>query len=283
MPLVRSYQPLGAHGCRVLADTLGDTPETVISTHLLRRSLCRAYVAGTPSRFDGAIIQDDFCPTEPTGFGSDPEVLWDLLESVKGWDCVNVSSENAVPLGDIIREKMGVQVRYYGDVYHVLSNPLLSGVKVVTQPFLCHPLMRRGLNYHNEAVRLLTLADLKLLESAPAELQGGGFGSLRGLLSDGIVACAVVSDEIVSIAHTYARTAHYADIGVFTHENWRGRGFATAAASIVARRVQEAGQTPVWSAGEDNFASLRVAQKLGFTEVSRRTYVILEKENRTPK
>jgi len=86
------------------------------------------------------------------------------------------------------------------------------------------------------------------------------------------------SEEIVVIAHTSARTEHYADIGVFTLKEWRGRGFATAAASIVAKRVQEVGQIPLWSTGEDNIASLRIAQKLGFTEVSRSTYVIPEKD-----
>ena len=68
-------------------------------------------------------------------------------------------------------------------------------------------------------------------------------------------------------------TVSYADIGVATDEAWRGMGFASAAASIVARRVQERGLTPVWSAGEDNIVSLRVAAKLGFKEVSRRVYL----------
>ena len=51
-------------------------------------------------------------------------------------------------------------------------------------------------------------------------------------------------------------------------------GFATAAASIVTRRMQETHRIPVWSSGEDNMASLRVARKLGFQEVSRLIYVI---------
>lgn len=68
------------------------------------------------------------------------------------------------------------------------------------------------------------------------------------------------SGEIVAIAHTSARTERHADIGVVTLREWRGCGFATAAASIVAKRVQEAGQIPVWSAGGDNIASLRIAQ-----------------------
>ena len=80
--------------------------------------------------------------------------------------------------------------------------------------------------------------------------------------------------RIVGTAQTSAITDRYADIGVSTDERWRERGFATAAASIVARRVQETGRTPVWSCGEDNMASLGVARKLGFEEVSRLVYVI---------
>jgi len=214
-------------------------------------------VAGDPSRFDGAVIQADLLPNEPMAFGQDPEVLWSLLTAVKGWECVNVPSQCATALGEIIEERTGVPVRYYSDIYHVLSKP--------------------ALDFHSEAVRQLTLADLELLESAPPKLQGRAFGSPYALLSEGVAACAIMSGRIVAIAHTSAHTERYADIGAFTFKEWRSRGFATAAASIVARRVQEAGQTPVWSTGEANKVSLRVAQKLGFREVSRRTYVILDK------
>lgn len=251
------YQPLDPEGCIALADALGDTPETAISAHLLRRGLCRAFVAGNPSCFEGAMVQSDFLPDEPEGFSSDPEVLWNLLKKVKGWDCVNVASECARPLGEIIKKKMGIRVRYYNDIYHILKKPVS--------------------NFYSKAVRQLTPADLKLLESTPAEVQGFGFESPAALLSEGIVACAVVSGNIVAIAHTSARTKAHADLGVFTLQEWRGQGFATAASSIVAKRVQETGQTPVWSAGERNIASIRIAEKLGFAQVSRRTYVVLDK------
>ena len=46
----------------------------------------------------------------------------------------------------------------------------------------------------------------------------------------------------------------------------------------MARRLQAEGQTPVWSTGEDNWASQRVAEKVGFAEVSRRMYLIPQKE-----
>lgn len=245
---------LDQHQFDLLADALGDTPETTISGHLLRRGLCRAYVAGDPRRFLGAIVQDNHIPAEPTAFGADPKILWELLQIIPGWQCLEVESECAATLGETISRETGEQIRYYEDVYHLLP----QAVRTCT----------------NAAVRKLDVPDLDLLESMPGAEQSSGFGSLQRLLEEGFVACAVVSGQIVSVAHTYARTAHYADIGVHTLETWRGQGFATAAASMVARCIQKAGQTPVWSTGEDNWASLRVAQKLGFVESSRRTYVI---------
>ncbi len=247
-------KPLDHQGRLVLADALGDTPETCIAWHRLKSGFCRAYVVGDPANFRGAIVQEDFCSDEPTGFGSDPEVLWELLRSVEDWDCVNVSSECATALGEIIENETGRKTRYYGDVYHVLSRPAIG--------------------FQNEAVRQLTVDDLDLLESSPEELNGCGFGTTRRLLEEGFAACAIVDGKVVSMAHTSARTDRHADISVFTAEEWRRRGFVAAAASIVAKLIQKAGQIPTWSAGEDNFASLRAAEKLGFTEISRRTYVI---------
>ncbi len=249
--------PLGLEECRILAEALGDTPETVDSVHLLRQDMCKAYVAGDPSRFGAAIVQANDWPTEPTGFGSDPQVLWNILKSVRGWTCVLVDSECAPILGKTIERERGVRLRYLEAICHVLTKPVSA--------------------FHNAAVRQLALADLGLLESAPSEFSVSVWGSPRALLSEGTVACAIVAQKIVASAFTVACSERYADIGVYTHKDFRRRGFATAAASMVARRVQEAGLTPVWGAGENNIPSLQVAHKLGFTEVSRRTYVILEK------
>src|SRR5690349_12077498 len=73
-----------------LIATLGDSPETVIMIHHLRRGSCRAYVAGDPTHSDGAIIQHVDTPTEPTGFVTDPDVLDRLLQAMQGWDCISV-------------------------------------------------------------------------------------------------------------------------------------------------------------------------------------------------
>jgi len=246
---------LDAAGCRELADVLGDTPETVIADHVLRRGVARAYVVGRLPRFAAAVVENfAFNADELIGFGDDPSVLWDVLRSLSGWSCVEVTAAVAPALGPLVAAATGSPVRSLDAIYHVLARPVVP--------------------FRHEAVRLLTPADTDLLERAPDGLRGAGYRSARELLTDGIAAAAVVDGGIAAIAHTSARSARHADIGVGTVAAWRGRGLATAAAALVAERIQGPGQIPVWSTGATNPASLRVARKLGFVEVARRTYVI---------
>ena len=245
---------LTSQECLVLSDVFGDTPMTVISASRLKQGACSAYVVGTLPNVTAALVFDAYCPDEPCGFGTDADALWQLLKATDGWGCVNVDTACAASLGALIEADRETSIRYYGDVYHARLAPVH-----------CYP---------NAAVRPLTLEDVPRLAKAPAEVQGNGYTTHAAMVTDGIAAGAVVDGAIVAIAHTYAETNLHADIGVSTLEAWREKGFATAAASLVAQEIQAKGKVPVWSCGEDNFASLRVAEKLGFTEVGRRTYVI---------
>lgn len=254
--MVAAYHPLDLRAFQLLRQALGDTPETVISTHLLRDGRCQAYVAGSPSQFDGAIVQSVDTPAEPSGFGGDPQLLWNLLKVAEGWECVLVDSECASVLGEIIEREIGTGVRYLDDICTVLTEPVL-------------PVSARD-------VRQLAVADLGLLESAVPELRASCWASPRALLSEGVVAAAIVSGRIVATALTAACSERHAEVGVYSKEAFRGRGYASAAASLVVQHVQETGRIPVWSAGEHNLPSLSIAQKLGFVQVSRRTYVTLD-------
>lgn len=242
-------------GGRILAQALGDTPETVIPAHLLRQGNCKAYLAGAPWQMEGAVVQPAMMPEEPIGLGKRPEVLWELLRQVEGWECVLVARECAEPLGEIIRRELGFRVRTMDDVCHTVPIPV-SAVA-------------------DKVVRLLEPADRPLLEAASPELRASCWESSGALLEEGVVACGIVSGRVVATALTAARSERYAEIGVYTLKNFRRRGLATAAASLVVNRVQQAGLIPVWSAGAQNRASLAVAKKLGFVEVSRQSYVIL--------
>lgn len=95
-----------------------------------------------------------------------------------------------------------------------------------------------------------------------------------------IIAAAIVEDEIVSLAHTFAWSPGYVDIGVTTHEDWRGQGYATTAAAILAEEILKRNRTPVWSCSVRNEPSMRIAARLGFRETSRKVYIIpLKKES----
>lgn len=252
------HLPLDRGRFAALAEALGDTPETVIAVHQLRRGLCRAFVAGEPERFAAAIVQGDPVPQEPSGFGQDAELLWELLRRVEGWHCVEVLAACADSLGRVMQRRLGRPVRHYGDVHHTLTAPASDHA---------HP-----------SVRELTPRDVPLVESAPPDLRPNGYATVAEALTDGVAAGAIVDKRLVAICHTHARSGRHADLGVYTAEEFRRRGLATAAAALVARRVQQAGQIPVWSAGETNAASLRVARKVGFVEVSRRVYLIPGRE-----
>ena len=227
---------------------------TVISASRLQQGMCDAYVVGTLPDVTAALVFDAYCPDEPCGFGTDAEALWQLLKATDDWSCINVDTSCAASLGTLIEADRDTSIRYYGDVCHALLEPVH-----------CYP---------NESVHLLSLEDINRLAKAPAEVQGNGYETHAAMVTEGIAAGAVVDGNIVAIAHTYAETNLHADIGVSTLEAWRERGFSTAAASLVVQEIQARGKVPAWSCGEDNFASLRVAEKLGFTEVGRRTYVI---------
>ena len=165
----------------------------------------------------------------------------------------NLSADLAPRVAALIEGETGAWVRSYGDVYHTVTGTVRE---------LCVP-----------GVRLLKLEDASLLAAYWGGSRAMGFAMLEDLLTDGAAAGAVVEGRLVGLAHTNAMTAKHGDIGAETDEAWRGRGFASASACLVARRIREMGRTPVWSAGEGNGASLRVAAKLGFVEVSRRVYL----------
>ena len=245
---------------RALAAALEETPQTFGAISCLRRDLCEAFATGSSPPYGAVVVQHRADAGEPMGHGADPHLLWGLLEPLRGWYAVSVAASVARPLGALIEGRLRTPVRYLEDVYHVLDRPA---------PFVHHP-----------AVRRMTPADLALLRSAPSQLETTGLGDAETTLREGVVACAVVDGVVVARAYTAALSTRYADIAVDTLPKWRGRGFAFAAATLVAREVQEGGRVPVWSAGEHKRASLRVAEKLGFVAVSRRTYVV--REDRTP-
>ena len=153
-----------------VADALGDTPETAIPTHLLRRGLADAYIAGSLPRFDGAIVQSHSLPYEPWCFGTDPDVQWQLLCRLNGWGrrrvSPNVSADLAGPLSALMKRTAKVEVRHYGDVYHTLTG--------------------RVNEFATPEVRLLGVGDSDLLAAFESDPRRLGFKTFEDLLKNGI-------------------------------------------------------------------------------------------------
>jgi RimJ/RimL family protein N-acetyltransferase len=242
----------------LLLAMLTENPETVISIHVLTRGDCNVYMPGNQSLKSVAVLQPKQLSSEPTGFGSDASALWQELTHVKGWQCILVDEEVALPLGEIISSQLKTPVSFLDDIYHIPQGQVFP--------------------FENESVSRLALKHLTLLETLPREAQPIGFwGDLRTSLTKGLAAGAIVKGKVVATSFVAARGQRYVDIGVYVLENYRRRGLATAAASLVARSMQSDGLVPVWSCGSHNLPSLKLAQKLGFMEVSKRTYVIIKR------
>lgn len=239
-----------------VAEALGDTPETVIAQQWLRESTTEVLCVGLPAEMEGIILQSPSVPGEPAVFGKSGEAVATLVPHLEGWYALNVPTEMADDLIAAVAEAAHVEsVRLLDDIYFTLELPVNAELA-------------------GDAL-LLGADDADLIQGA-GELLGNGSDRLLQTLSWGHV-CGIVRDgQLVSVAYTFALSPRFADIGVVTREDWREQGLATEASARLCAAIQADGRVPVWSTGSTNMASQRVAQRLGFREVSRRVYLVPE-------
>jgi hypothetical protein len=223
----------------------------IFACQLLRRGLCPAYVAGGPSHPVGAVV--GVPPGVLLAFGDDPRALWELIQPLRGWTAIAAGPGVAHDLGHAIQRATSWTIRYQEVLLFILPSPVIR---------LAHA-----------AVRLMTPEDVELVAAGPGGSVGAAYWSVQALLAEGCVAGAVVDGRLVARAHTSCQSPRYADVAVATAEESRGKGLATAAASLVCEQVQRSGRIPVWSTGGDNLASQRIAAKLGFVLQSRLTHL----------
>ncbi len=238
-----------------LARVLADDPFTFGIRFLLKRGIAEVFILGKPENFVAVVVKPPWVSDEPFAIGTDAEAIWKLLQRVRGWYCVNVRVDLGPSVARVLERELGLSTNIHGDVYFILQQPAVS--------------------HHHPAVRLLTSADAPLIDRAPPELRGGGYSSTVQMVTEGIAAGAVLDGRLVSIMVMSAYSERYADIGGHTLEPWRDQGLGSAELYLVSQEAQARGLTPVWSTGEDNSQSQRVARKVGFHEFGSRSYVIV--------
>jgi hypothetical protein len=246
---------------RELESAVGVAPLTVIPLHCARRGAALTLAHGPLSLPRAVVIRRDDLPREISAHGHDAAAIWSLLETQSGYDCVEVDGAIAPALRALMAPHFQ-HVRLYADIYYTLAEPAA----------LIEPVAP------DITTRLLTEQDLELLDRAPRPLWLDGLGSNAAGLRESVAAASIAGDELVSVAQAGAYAGRYADVGVHTREGFRGRGLSTRTAWLVLRELLERGWVPLWSTGEDNHASLRVACKLGLTEVYRSVFLVVKSQ-----
>jgi GNAT superfamily N-acetyltransferase len=234
-----------------LCDFIGERAETVLASAALLSGHGRVWFQGDAQNPAAVLVESALVPGEPQGFGDD-EPLLELLSFADAWTCVEVDSTVADRVSTEFDRRWGLAQTVI-DVVHELRTAARTST---------HPLVRclTGAEAEKlEAVSQDVLPD-RALAVAAAEL--------------GRVFAAVDGNQIVGHGSSMAASRSFADIGVHVTEAFREQGIATAAASLACRAVQDAGLTPVWGAGSENAASLRVAEKIGFREVARLVFLV---------
>ena len=238
------------------AQFLGDRPQTVLPYHGLVTGRCDAWIAGEADEPRAILVRTHFVPTEPFGFGRDAAALCEMVLSIDGWTTLNVGDALLQTMPAALSAATGRCVRQYGDLYNVF--------------------VQTGQKFVDPAVRLLTSKDHESLATAEAPVAPQNTKLVPLILNEGLCAAAVIDDRIVARAYAYAVTPMHADLSVATLPSHRNRGLVTACASLLIEKLQAHKLTPVWSTGQDNAASQRIAAKLGFVPTTARVYLSLE-------
>jgi GNAT superfamily N-acetyltransferase len=93
-------------------------------------------------------------------------------------------------------------------------------------------------------------------------------------LNDHVCYGVFIDGKLVSVARTYVRTPHVWVVGgVFTHPNFRGRGFAKAVTAAVTREALLSGAYALLHVREDNYPAIRAYRRIGYELIGRRVWV----------
>ena len=116
-------------------------------------------------------------------------------------------------------------------------------------------------------VRRVTAVDTPHLQSLSPKCNwvAKTWGGVAGLAASGLAWGAWRNGRLVAVACTFFLGKHFEEIGVATEPEHRGRGLSVACAGALCQDIQARGHVPSWTTSSDNSASLRVAQKLGFS------------------
>jgi RimJ/RimL family protein N-acetyltransferase len=99
------------------------------------------------------------------------------------------------------------------------------------------------------------------------------FGSIENALRYTLGVSVIHDDLLISEAATGAATHGLLEVGVSTHEEFRRKGFATAACAKLITTCEAQGYSTWWDCAKQNTPSARLARKLGYCNEQEYRYV----------
>lgn len=102
-------------------------------------------------------------------------------------------------------------------------------------------------------------------------------GTPENFLKNGFGIALCINDRIISEAYGAAISKGLCEIGIVTHPDFQGQGFATIAVKHILKQCLNRHLLPVWSCNYENTASWKVALKSGFSIT--RYYAFMNKAN----
>lgn len=232
-----------------------DLPENVHTRYFLIKKLCEVYIIGNILNPKAIVIRPEFDSSELFGY-KDPKAICEIIQSIEEWNSILVNNNVSKELGNFLSKTKNI--KYEKEIYFTLKQPII--------------------NLPTNNTQLLTSNDLPLLKNIHSQLQNAGVtSSYQEMLSNGMIAGTVIHNQLVSIAYATHVTEKYADVGIFTIPEYRNKGYSILVTTFLIQKLQAKNLIPVWSTDENNSASLKVAQKLGFTEIYTKTYINFEK------
>lgn len=95
------------------------------------------------------------------------------------------------------------------------------------------------------------------------------WGTIENFFNNGIAYYVVADDKIASICYSGFKAGNIQTIGIETLIEYKKRGYAYSLAGKYIEDCFRQGISPHWDCSEDNTASMRLAEKLGFERKDR--------------
>lgn len=101
------------------------------------------------------------------------------------------------------------------------------------------------------------------------DLDSRFWSSTEDFVLNGLGVCLLKDNEILSVCYAAAISDGLAEVDVVTDEAYRAHGLATVVSRQFIRECLTRGITPTWDCFDYNTGSVRLAERLGFSELVR--------------